>query len=651
MSFIRSPQRRVGAASLVVAVGLVGAVPMAAHADTAPAPDFDAKPPQAGEPFYAEQQLATNGVGFPNYRIPALAVTNDGDILASYDGRPTAADSPGPNSILQRRSTDNGATWEEQTFIHEGKVAAPIEGYSDPSYIVDRHTGDIFNFHVKSFDRGFGNSQPGVDPEARNVIHAEVSVSEDDGHTWEHEVVTADVTADLDWRSRFAASGQGIQLKYGEHAGRLIQQFTIINNDLGGAFQAVSVYSDDHGETWQVGEPVGVGMDENKTVELSDGRVMLNSRDSQRSGFRKVAISDDGGVTYGEVVVDQELPDPTNNAAILRAFPNAEEGSDRAKVLLFSNAGSSTQRANGVVRMSFDDGETWPVAKVFQPGGMAYSTLATLPNGNIGLLYEPESGNGGIRFAEFNLAWLEGLAAPMEIADVAAGSGTTVEVPVTITNQSGRAHPKAELTLDLPEGWVLEGVTLPELRPGVMVAALARITVPAGTTAGTYDVTARLTSLGNVTEESFTVTVDLLDKSAMTATASSENPSSGEGAAQAIDGNLRTHWHSAWSTQPQPTHPHDLTVDLGGVHEVRALHYTPRQNGTNGRIGSYEVYGSTDGETWGEPLASGRFAAGTVPQRVAFDATEIRYVRLVAFDALDGSRFASVAELDVEGVR
>ncbi|NMR20963.1 discoidin domain-containing protein [Cellulomonas fimi] len=649
MTFFRRATRR-ATAGLALAVGLVGVAPLAASADAPPARDYDAKPMWAGQPYYAEQQLATNGEGgFPNYRIPALTVTNDGDVLASYDGRPTAADSPGPNSILQRRSTDSGGTWGEQTVIQEGKTTAPIEGYSDPSYVVDRETGDIFNFHVKSFDAGFGSSRPGVDPEARNVIQAEVSVSRDNGYTWQDRVITADVTADLSWRSRFAASGQGIQLKYGEYAGRLLQQYTIINGE--GTFQAVSVYSDDNGESWQVGEPVGVGMDENKTVELSDGRIMLNSRDSQRSGFRKVTISEDGGQTYGEVVIDRELPDPTNNASIVRAFPNAKEGTDKAKVLLFSNAGSSTQRANGVVRMSFDDGETWPVAKVFQPGGMAYSTLATLPNGNIGLLYEPESGNGGIRFAEFNLAWLEGLAAPMEIADVATSSGSTVEVPITITNQSGRAHPQAGLTLDLPEGWALEGVTLPKLRPGATVNAVARITVPAGTAAGTYDVTARLTSIGNSTEESFTVTVDLLDKTAMTATASSENPSSGEGAAQAIDGNLRTQWHSAWSTQPQPAQPHELTLDLGATYEVRALHYTPRQNGVNGRIGAYEVSGSADGVTWGEALATGTFPAGTAVQRIAFDATEVRYLKLVALDALDGSRFASVAELDVEGTR
>ena len=409
------------AAAATPSVAAVGseAVGLEAAGSAAVGVDFDAAHPTGGTGTYTEQQLATNGAGgFPNYRIPALSVTNSGDILASYDGRPTGADSPGPNSILQRRSTDDGVTWAAQTTIAAGKTTAPIEGYSDPSYLVDRDTGTVFNFHVKSYDVGFAGSQAGVDPAARNVAHAHLSTSTDEGRTWTQRTITADVTASTAWTSRFAASGQGIQLRYGPHAGRLIQQYTITN---AGQIQAVSVYSDDHGATWKAGTPVGTGMDENKTVELSDGRVMLNSRDSARSGYRKVAYSSDGGVSYGPVTVDTELPDPTNNAAIVRAYPNAAEGSADAKVLLFSNAASSSARTNGTVRLSYDDGQTWPISRVFQPAGMAYSTLATLANGKLGLLYEPNGGSGGIRFATFDLNWL--LAPSSTPGSITVGGG------------------------------------------------------------------------------------------------------------------------------------------------------------------------------------------------------------------------------------
>ncbi|MGQ7786892.1 exo-alpha-sialidase [Nesterenkonia sp. K-15-9-6] len=484
---------RIAGRWLAVAAAATMLVPMhAAHAaHTEAESDHDATPFWGGQPMYEEQDLAVAGDGgFPNYRIPALAVTNEGTILASYDGRPTAADSPGPNSILQRRSDDGGQTWQEQTFIREGDTEAPIEGYSDPSYVVDRETGDIFNFHVFSQDQGFFGSQPGVDPEDRNVIHANVSVSSDDGETWEHRTITEDITNDLDWRSRFASAGQGIQLKYGPHAGRLIQQYTIINGDE--EFQAISIYSDDHGETWQAGEPVGVGMDENKTVELSDGRVMLNSRDSHNSGFRKVAISEDGGVTYGEVTLDRDLPDPTNNASILRAFPNAEEGSDRAKVLLFSNAASQSGRTNGTVRASCDDGETWPVSKVFQPGAMSYSTLATLPNGNVGLLYEPSFDS--IRYAEFNLAWLEGLCAPLTAEDLTVERGDSGTAIVGVEHQLGPAIRGVEVDAEAPDGWdvTVEGAPS-RLTPGGSAEFTVDVDVPPTASGGTHRIPLTMT--------------------------------------------------------------------------------------------------------------------------------------------------------------
>lgn len=471
------------------AVAATSALLLLASPSSAFAADYDASPFWTGQrPSYTEQTLARGGDGvFPNYRIPALAVTNAGTVLASYDGRPSAADAPGPNYILQRRSADNGVSWGAQETVRAGKTTKPIEGYSDPSYVIDRETGSIFNFHVQSFDAGFVGSRPGVDPNDRRVLHAEVSQSDDDGVTWTHRTITADITPDVrNTLSRFAASGQGIQLKYGPHAGRLLQQFTIIDSPW--VFRAVTIYSDDHGQTWRSGTPVGTGMDENKVVELSDGRVMLNSRDSARSGFRKVAYSTDGGLTYGPVTIDRELPDPANNASIIRAFPNAPQSSAQAKVLLFSNANSSSSRTNGTVRASCDDGETWPIQRVFAAGDMAYSTLATLPDNQVGLLYEP--GHNGIVFAKFNLAWLQGLCAPIDVKDeLTVERGTSASTELSITNQLGPVIKDARLAAAAPQGWTVTfGTTPGKLLPHRSLTTSVSVTVPASAAGGTYRV-------------------------------------------------------------------------------------------------------------------------------------------------------------------
>lgn len=370
----------------------------------------------------SEQTLAKNGEGpFNYYRIVGLTNLGDGVVLASFDGRPDGKDSPSPNSILQRRSTDGGETWGEITYIAKGQVGGngvQQYGFSDPSYVVDRKTGKIFNFHVFSKNQGFFGSVIGNDDTDLDVISAEVSVSTDKGVSWstdpDNQPELPPVASDdpgappLITRAvkpvgktvagqknvggvlgMFATSGEGIQLRYGPHAGRLIQQFvgSIIQSDGSTAIQAYSVYSDNGGDTWQMGQPVGEGMDENKVVELSNGDVMLNSRPNS-PGYRKVAISTDGGETYSTPKDDEQLPDPANNGAITRMYPDAEEGSADAKILLFTNTNSKTSRENGTIRYSCDDGKTWSDGRVFNSDSTSYSTVTALGNDQFGIFYE-----------------------------------------------------------------------------------------------------------------------------------------------------------------------------------------------------------------------------------------------------------------------
>ncbi len=272
-------------------------------------------PPTAAPGTYSEQNLAADRTPANFfYRIPALAHLGNGVVVSAWDARPgSSADSPNPNSIVQRRSTDGGRTWGPMTTIaagFAGDATTGKYGYSDPSYVVDHVAGKVFAFFVFSKDVGFAASQFGNDDADRNVISAAVVESTDAGLTWSTPRLITNVVKPGtsktnpqpgDVRSMFASSGEGIQLRYGAHAGRLVQQYAGYVRQANGTdiIQSWSAYSDDHGATWQKGVPVGTAMDENKTVELSDGRVMLNSRDSSNGHFRKVAISTDGGHSYG----------------------------------------------------------------------------------------------------------------------------------------------------------------------------------------------------------------------------------------------------------------------------------------------------------------------------------------------------------------
>jgi sialidase-1 len=341
------------------------------------------------------QDLATAGTGSPFYRIPALTATTRGTLLASYDARPTLADLPGPISLVLRRSTDSGTTWGAQTVVRAGSAEG---GFGDPSFLVDRKTGRVFLFHAAGVHQGFFGSKTGNRHDDPDVLQADYSFSDDDGLTWTHRRITSAIK-DSTWNGLFASSGEGIQLRYGAHAGRLVQQYVIRR---GKEVWAASAYSDDHGQTWRMGAPVGPGADENKTVELSDGRLMLNSR---AKPFRKVAFSLDGGATWTGWRDDPQLVDPANNGAIIRVHPDAAAKSPAARELLFSNTESRDRRENLVIKRSCDDGATWTSRVVVEPGVVSYSTLTRLGDGRIGLLYERGTVDA-IVFATFDPASL-----------------------------------------------------------------------------------------------------------------------------------------------------------------------------------------------------------------------------------------------------
>ena len=112
---------------------------------------------------------------------------------------------------------------------------------------------------------------------------------------------------------------------------------------------------------------------------------------------REIARSSDGGLTWSKAEPDPALIEPVCQASLIRA----------RGWLLFSNP-ASVKRERMTVRLSKDDGKTWPFEKVLHSGPAAYSSLAALRDGTIGLLYE--RGDTGayerITFARFPLGWV-----------------------------------------------------------------------------------------------------------------------------------------------------------------------------------------------------------------------------------------------------
>jgi sialidase-1 len=318
--------------------------------------------------------------GYHTYRIPALAVTTKGTMLAFCEGRRNSRSDTGDIDLLLKRSTDNGATWSAQQVIWDD--AGNTCG--NPCAVVDRDTGTVWL--LSTWNRGDDHERQIIDGTSKDTRRVFVTSSTDDGVTW---AKPREITADAklpDWTWYATGPGSGIRIERGPHQGRLVIPCDHIEADTKHYYSHV-IYSDDHGRTWRLGgRTPRHQVNECEVVELSGGRLMLNMRNYDRSkSHRQVAVSDDGGLTWTDQRFDPALVEPICQASI-RRYRWPVEGYDG--VILFSNPASSQGRIKMTVRASFDDGQTWPKARVLHEGPSAYSSLEVLPDGRIACLYE-----------------------------------------------------------------------------------------------------------------------------------------------------------------------------------------------------------------------------------------------------------------------
>ena len=352
------------------------------------------------EPLF-QSGFAGGKDGYHTYRIPALAVTPKGTVLAICEGRKNSWGDSGDIDQLLKRSTDNGRSWSEQKVIWDDGPNTCGNG----CVVVDKETGSIFWF--ATWNRGEdheGQIIAGTSKDTRRVFFLR---SDDDGITWSKPLeITRDVKKP-DWTWYATGPGSGIQIEHSPHKGRLVIPCDHIEAGSKRYFSHV-IFSDDHGKSWQLGGSTPQDqVNECEVVELTGGKLMLNMRSYVSSKrMRQTAVSTDGGMTWIDQKSDPALIEPICQAGIERyRWPDG----NKPGVIIFSNPASTKSRVNLTVRASMDDGGTWPVSKLLYEGPSGYSDLAVLADGRIACLHE----GGGKNLAEsilFTTFSLEDLA-------------------------------------------------------------------------------------------------------------------------------------------------------------------------------------------------------------------------------------------------
>lgn len=329
--------------------------------------------------FFERCLFAPGDYGSANWRIPAILCLDDGSLLIACDRRKyNETDLPEDIDIVTCRSIDGGLTWSAPITLAKG--SGRKHGYGDAA-LVQCANGDI----LCAFAGGNGYFQSTENDPIRTYICR----SSDGGRTWgKIEDVTSQLWgsqaihhAGKDYRACFFSSGNGLRLQRGVYAGRIMFAVPMLRKD-----QYISdnfvVYSDDNGHTWQVSALAYSGGDEAKLMELTDGRILLSTRQNGARGYNH---SNDGGATWGEQGRWTEMTTNACNGDMLRVM--STDTGDSINLLMHSIP-NSMKRENVSIFFSLDEGRSWHHPQLLYDGPSVYSSITLLPDGSIGVFLE-----------------------------------------------------------------------------------------------------------------------------------------------------------------------------------------------------------------------------------------------------------------------
>ena len=349
-------------------------------------------------------------------RIPGLATTKRGTLLAIYDGRVGRyRDLQGDMDICVNRSTDGGATWSSMTKAIDmgewGGLPQKYNGVSDGAILVDDNTGNIFivglwmhgildpqtgkwvegltdTSTVWNHQWRSRGSQPGYGVKQSSQFL--IVKSTDDGLTWSEPVNITKQVKKESWWLMAPGPGRGITLD----VGTLV--FPAEGRMEDGLQVSTIIYSKDGGNTWRSGAPAYTNTNECMAVQLDDGSIMLNMRERSNrnrteNNGRAIMVTKDTAATWTEHPTSRNvLIESACQASLYKHVYTKEDGTKKS-ILFFFNPSSISNRDNFTLKCSLDNGETWPKEYwllLDERDGNGYSCITSIDNETIGILYE-----------------------------------------------------------------------------------------------------------------------------------------------------------------------------------------------------------------------------------------------------------------------
>lgn len=323
--------------------------------------------------------------------VYGLTVTDKGTILAFAEARITDGSDDGAHHIVLKRSTDNGNSFSPSMIIVKSTDG---QSWANPTIVQDNKTHELFLFYALNHHNA-----------STQVFYI---TSEDDGLSWS---AATDITAVFDnnkqgWTFHLPGPGHGIQLKNKRLLIPVWHRRSISFAAAERNYGVNCIYSDDHGKSWKVGGDAPVGeFNESQIVAQANGDILLIGRTlkSREGAAQAKVISKDKGLSWSaNVEFDKGLQGSVCDIGLIRY----------SNMILVSQPGDPKKRRDLTIRLSKDEGKTWPVNKLLREGSATYSDLAVLPDKSIICLY----GHGGtkhmpetVSLVRFSIKWVTDL--------------------------------------------------------------------------------------------------------------------------------------------------------------------------------------------------------------------------------------------------
>ena len=366
----------------------------------------------------SEEIFVTNKGGIP-YRIPAIAMAKNGDLIAVADYRHSGSDigvvNNGRIDLHARISKDNGASWGNRFSIVEGQGASSPDfmhvGFGDPAIVADRESDRVLVLSCAgnvSFQNGTRNNHQNI---ARFY-------SEDNGATWSEPVDIADAIYAM-WdnsnhgpvMAMFVGSGKIHQSRYVKVNNYYRLYCAVLLKNKNATYTNFVLYSDDFGGSWNVlggvnTAPIPSGGDEPKVEELPNGNVVISSRinggrdfniftftDMETAtgswGTRATSNASNNGVvalgnsTNGEIMIMPAVRNEDGEKVWI-ALQSLPFGSGRTNVGIYYKELASSNDYNTPANFAKD----WDGRHQATFLGSAYSTMCFQQDSTIAFLYE-----------------------------------------------------------------------------------------------------------------------------------------------------------------------------------------------------------------------------------------------------------------------